>query len=62
MDDNVRVTVVMDIEHVEMKLLGGQWRECGRGVSQRIWAPSFNLDLKTLHDIIWIILTLYRWT
>ena len=36
MDDNVRVTVVMDIEHVKMKLLGGQWRECGRGVSQRM--------------------------
>ena len=36
MDDNVRVTVVMDIEHVEMKLLGGQWRGCGRGVSQRM--------------------------
>ena len=38
MDDNIRVMVVMDIEHVKMnsKLLGGQWRECGRGVSQRM--------------------------
>ena len=33
MDDNVKVTVVMDRACIEMKLLEGQWRECGRGVS-----------------------------
>ena len=38
MDDNVGVTVV--IEHVEMKLLEGQWREC---IFCSTWAPSLNL-------------------
>ena len=51
MDDNVRVTVVMNRAYVEMRLLEGQWRECGRGVTRHMHdghRPSTYIDLKTL--------------